>query len=86
MAPELIRDFRSGKWGMVTNGSTIRTIRQVGCLDQLEGRIASVRAFGKYRSTVELRFDWLISEGERRGELVASGEMTTTWVEMSVRA
>lgn len=82
VAKQLIPDFSSGKWGMVTNYSNIQILRDVSCLELLEGRMRVNRAYGKFGSSVDLDFDWSYVGPEGKLEQVARANMGTTWVEI----
>ncbi len=82
IAKELVADFASGKWGMVTNHSNIRIAGRVGCLDLVEGRMCVSRAHGKFGSSVDLSFEWIRIGEDGMEEAFAFSDMTTTWVEI----
>jgi acyl-CoA thioesterase FadM len=79
---ELVADFASGRWGMVTNHSDVRILGRLGCLDLVESRLRVARAYGRCGSTVDLQFDWFRIGEDGGEERVASSDMTTTWVEI----
>lgn len=82
VAEELIRDFASGRWGMVTNYSNVQVFRNVTCLEELEGRLRFMRTYGKFGSSIDLLFDWSRVQPDGSLESVARADMGTTWVEI----
>jgi phosphopantetheinyl transferase/acyl-CoA thioesterase FadM len=82
VAKELVADFTSGKWGMVTNHSSVHVVGRVECLDLVEGRMRVSRAYGKFGSSVDLRFEWVRIDDDGSEETFAFSEMATTWVEI----
>jgi enediyne polyketide synthase len=82
IARELIADFATGRWGMVTNYSNVQILERIRCLDELEGRLRFVRAYGSYDSCTDLHFEWTRSRPDGTRELMARADMATTWVEI----
>ncbi len=83
IANQLVQDFSSGKWGMVTNHSDIILLKDVHCLDLIEGRMYISQAYGKYNSSIDMHFEWLKINDNGTEELVATSNMATTWVEIT---
>ncbi len=73
----------TGKWGLVTNWSSIEVLGQCRNRDRIvQGRMWCGKISGAYESTVTLNFDW-ISLGESGiEERIATGKMGFTWVEI----
>ncbi|MFT3776263.1 MAG: SDR family NAD(P)-dependent oxidoreductase [Minicystis sp.] len=82
IGPELVADFASGKWGMVTNHSNIRIVGKVGCFDLIDGRMRVKRAYGRFGSSIDLQFEWARIDEDGEARTVAFSDMTTTWVEI----
>jgi acyl-CoA thioesterase FadM len=82
VANELISDFASGRWGMVTNYSNVRILRDIACLEEIEARLRFTRAYGKFGSSIDLHFDWSRVGADGSLQEVARADMGTTWVEI----
>jgi NAD(P)-dependent dehydrogenase (short-subunit alcohol dehydrogenase family)/acyl carrier protein len=76
-----VADFLTGRWGAVTNGSTLWVVDAAHAGETLEGSVWTEGASGPLGSTVSLCFQWdaVGSDGRRP---VAYGRMRTTWVEI----
>jgi acyl transferase domain-containing protein/acyl-CoA thioesterase FadM len=78
-----VADFRTGRWGAVTNYSRLHLLGTAETGDTLEGRVWSSGLSGPMDATIELRFAWdRVSASGERGP-VAEGSMATTWVEIT---
>jgi len=77
---ELVPDFSTGKWGMVTNDSNVNIYGEADCLDIIEGRTWVSKVYGKKNSTVDMHFDWIKISPDGTMERIASSNMSTTWV------
>ncbi len=80
ISDQLVPDFASGKWGMVTNSSNITIVGDVKCLDVIEGRTWISRVYGRHNSTVDMHYDWIKIAEDGTEERVAYSNMITTWV------
>jgi len=80
IGPQLVPDFASGDWGMVTNHSEIVMVGDASCLDRIEGRLWSSRVYGKLESSLDMHFDWVRIADDGSESRIAYCEMTTTWV------
>ena len=77
---ELVPDFASGAWGMVTNHSDIAIVGDAACLDRVEGRLWISRVYGKLDSSVDMHFDWVRIGEDGSESRIAYSNMATTWV------
>ena len=82
VAQELLSDFATGRWGMVTNHSSVEILGPAACLEPVEGRLRFVRAYGKFGSSIDLQFEWSRIRDEVASEVIARADMATTWVEI----
>nr|WP_315190481.1 SDR family NAD(P)-dependent oxidoreductase [uncultured Albidiferax sp.] len=82
VARQLVPDFASGRWGMVTNESEIQILGDAHCMEVLEGRMYLSRAYGKYQSSIDMHFEWLKIAEDGSEQLIALSTMATTWVEI----
>ncbi|WP_366887936.1 polyketide synthase dehydratase domain-containing protein [Rhodoferax sp.] len=82
VARQLVPDFASGRWGMVTNESEIQILGDAHCMDVLEGRMYLSRAYGKHQSSIDMHFEWLKIADDGSEQLIALSTMATTWVEI----
>lgn len=80
---QLVADFASGRWGMVTNHSDIQIFGAAACLDDIEGRVYISRRYGSFNSSIDMHFEWLRLGPEGEEELIALSNMATTWVEIT---
>ncbi|WP_266168842.1 type I polyketide synthase [Dyella subtropica] len=80
IAAELVPDFSSGRWGMVTNRSDITIVGNVNCLDLVEGRLWISKVYGALDSSVDMHFDWVRIDPDGHESRIAYSNMTTTWV------
>lgn len=77
---QLVPDFASGDWGMVTNHSDIAIVGDAACLDRVEGRLWISRVYGKLDSSVDMHFDWVRIGEDGDESRIAYSNMATTWV------
>lgn len=82
VADEMVPDFISGQWGMVTNHSHVDIFQPVKCMEVIEARLRILRAYGQYNSSVDMQFDWVKVKADGSEVLVARSYMATTWVEI----
>ena len=82
VAGNLVQDFASGRWGMVTNHTDIFVAGDAACMDLIEGRIHISKTYGKFNSSVDMHFDWFRINADGTEEMIASSNMATTWVEI----
>ena len=77
-----VSDFRSGRFGAVTNRTELVVLGRASAGERIEGSVWSAGSTGPLRSTMELRFSWeaLGEDGTRRP--LSYGAMATTWVEI----
>lgn len=80
---QLVADFASGRWGMVTNHSDIQVFGAAACLDDIEGRVYISRRYGTFNSSIDMHFEWLRLGADGEEELIALSNMATTWVEIT---
>ncbi len=80
IAADLVPDFSSGRWGMVTNRSDITIVGNVNCLDLVEGRLWISKVYGALDSSVDMHFDWVRIHPDGHESRIAYSNMTTTWV------
>ncbi|UXI69474.1 SDR family NAD(P)-dependent oxidoreductase [Tahibacter amnicola] len=83
IAVDLVPDFASGRWGMVTNHSNISIVGDANCLDLIEGRLWISRVYGAANSSIDMHFDWVRIDDSGAEHPVASANMATTWVEIT---
>jgi len=79
----LVPDFESGRWGMVTNHSDIDVLGDAGCLDLIEGRMHISKVYGQFASSVDMHFAWVKIHEDGSEETIATSNMATTWVEIT---
>jgi acyl-CoA thioesterase FadM len=79
---ELVPQFTSGKWGMVTNNSKIVYVDEAAGSDMLETRTWLGPDRFDNGASFTLHYEWhkQTPDGEKR--LVAFGEQSTSWVEI----
>ncbi|HWR98290.1 MAG TPA: SDR family NAD(P)-dependent oxidoreductase [Candidatus Methanoperedens sp.] len=77
---QLVEQFSSGEWGMVTNYAETAIVGEARSGDVVEGRLRLERISGKAGSTLEFRYEWwkMLPLGGR--EPIAFSSMGTTWV------
>jgi enediyne polyketide synthase len=80
IAERVVPDLASGRWGMVTNESSITVVGDVSCLDLVEGRLWVSRVHGRAASSLDLHFDWVRIGENGPEQRIAYADMTTTWV------
>ncbi len=82
VAAQLVPDFASGQWGMVTNESRIDVLADAHCLDVIEGRMYISRAHGRFNSSIDTHFEWhkVLADGALMP--VATSTMSITWVQI----
>jgi len=82
IAQEMVADFASGRWGIVTNHSNIHVVGEASCLDLIEGRMHISRVYGKFDSSIDMHFEWIKIHKDRSEEIVALSDIAMTWVEI----
>ncbi len=82
VASEMVPDFVSGQWGMVTNHSKVDIFSPLKCMDLVEARLTIKRVYGQCNSSVDMQFDWLKITDDDLETLAARSVMATTWVEI----
>jgi enediyne polyketide synthase len=82
IAQPLIKDLTSGEWGMITNHSNLTIIDQVDVFDLIEGQCWAAKAYGKYKSTVDFKFEWYKVDTQEHKQLIAYTNLSITWVKV----
>jgi enediyne polyketide synthase len=77
---QLVKWFKTGKWGMVTNHAETNIYGEARSGDIIEGRVWVDKISGTEKSTIEVSYEWWkkLSDGKR--EKIAVSTMSTTWV------
>ncbi|WP_085315806.1 type I polyketide synthase [Derxia lacustris] len=79
---QLVDQFSTGRWGMVTNRSETRVLGSASAHDIVAGRFWIDRVHGSDGSTLELCFEWSAERPDGRREPIALSRMGATWVEI----
>jgi acyl-CoA thioesterase FadM len=80
IADEMIADFTSGAYGMVTNHSNVAMISRVKCLDRIDGHLWFTRLHGPSDSSIDIEYEWHNVLADGRTVPVARASMTMSWV------
>jgi acyl-CoA thioesterase FadM len=80
IAEQFGAQLATGRWGMVTNRSSLTVLGEARLEDVMEARYWIQRAPEQPRSTIDLHFEWLRVARNGTIERAALGEMRTTWV------
>jgi acyl-CoA thioesterase FadM/3-hydroxymyristoyl/3-hydroxydecanoyl-(acyl carrier protein) dehydratase len=82
IAELLVRDMKSGQWGMVTNRSFFSVDRQLDSYDTVIGEVRLLEDTDLSRSYLSLAFKWFKKQED--GSLIhaVSGKLATTWVKV----
>ena len=81
--PELRTKLESGRWGLVTNKSSVNVLGYNNNRDRVvEGRMWCTSLGGTHGSSMDLFFEWLSVDEHGPVERIATGTMTATWVEI----
>jgi enediyne polyketide synthase len=83
IAKDLVPDFSSGRWGLVTNYSDIQIFGEAECLDLIEGRMYLSRSYGQFGSSIDMHFEWVKIGNDGTETQIALTNMATTWVEIT---
>lgn len=83
VAGDIVEDFSSGRWGMVTNHSSVELLGEAACLDEIVGRMWVSRVHGRLNSSVDMHFEWSRRDAAGITQAVAKASMTATWVEIT---
>ncbi len=81
ISAQLIEDMTSGKWGMVTNTSSMHFLKLFDSLDRVAGRLRLSEESNIEESFISINFSWGKLNGEEF-EPVATSNISVTWVEV----
>jgi acyl-CoA thioesterase FadM len=82
IAEPLVRDMKSGKWGMVTNLSSFSVEQQLDSYDTVVGEVRLLENTDLSRSFLSLAFNWFKKQNDGSLIQAISGELATTWVKV----
>ncbi|XOF34006.1 MAG: SDR family NAD(P)-dependent oxidoreductase [Candidatus Electrothrix sp. YB6] len=78
----LVRDMKSGRWGMVTNHSSFTADQYPDSYDTMIGKVRLLDDTDLTASFISLGFSWEKKQQDGQLSRIASGRLTTTWVEI----
>ncbi|HEY9885761.1 MAG TPA: hypothetical protein V6C96_00735, partial [Vampirovibrionales bacterium] len=79
---EIVNDLKGGKYGMVTNTSSINIYNEAETFDEVIGQVWITKESDFDRSFIDLSFEWLKKGKDGLLVKLADCKLSTTWVEI----
>ncbi|MCI5149046.1 MAG: hypothetical protein D3916_06625, partial [Candidatus Electrothrix sp. MAN1_4] len=80
IAESLLKDMRTGKWGVVTNLSSIWIEESINIFETIVGNVRLTDESNLKESRIAIAFDWFKKDGNSGVIQIASSQLTSTWV------
>ena len=79
----LLQDFQTGEYGMVTNASSTKIYNEAETLNNIVGKIWMTDKSNLEQSFIDLEFEWFKENIDGTLIKIAESNLSTTWVEIA---
>ena len=79
---KLLKDLNSGKYGMVTNASSINLYNEADALQSIVGKVWTSTKSDISNSFIDLQFEWFKLDREDKLIKIGDSHLSSTWVEI----